>query len=642
MARWLYVPPTSPYATFSVTDWTQVIMQYVVGLRDAFRNGWGAYSAFNTALPAGRWKVSDIGVTLNASDDPRGYYFLVRDTLHNLEYLFILPGEELPSNIGELTDYWTEFNEWQPYVQLVTSAPADAAGTGGQSAPTLVVYQNPDYATSTIARAFGFDDTTNLTYTGGDFSQVTTAPLTATDVATGWLPVGGVEYARGFGFANVDARASFAFMIDDVENALWVWGFRSVTATGPPYVDSMCVLAKALFRSNEPTDAYLMGGAWWEIRNSGTQLLTHTNAYAHGYDRAGNRVNDYTLHYRELFNREARSVAGEYQWRNIPAISPTFDKGWLRDVFARELGAAQSYASTGLTDIRELFQAPSVQLPMARYTGFQASAWVKDLPVFPFPFPEWGRADADVFAEDVTFPTDTIVQFDHTTAKWKDTAGTMAATLDGDDVDRIDNDGSLGGNFAVAAGQPTLDVGTFPFEGVAFNGSARMTLPDNDALTIAAGSGFEVVAVIQSLETADGKGVCGKWDSAGTTAEWRLLHSGFSTADLQFEVDGFSSSNTGMSLNSGRLHVVGGFHLGGDIIMIVADGRHVNTVFTEVTAHPANSTNPLHLGAYSDNASTYMTGAIVALYIWDRALSPQERTVVYDTLGQTYKAEKSF
>jgi hypothetical protein len=398
----MFIPPSPRYLGLSTSDVTYTLKENVAMFRDTLRNGWRTIPSLNQALPSPRWKVSDIGSTSHTPS--RGYYFVVRDTLKNNEYLFIFPGEESANNIGEMTDYWGTTGDWVSYVQPV-GTDADPSGTG-QGTIDIIVYQNPDYATSSMARSFGFDDTTELTYTTGDFEQVTTDPITTSAVTTSWLPVGGVKYVKGFSFRVDGERTAYAVMFDDVEDSVWMWGMRSA-AISHIQVDSMCVLSKRLFVVNDSADTYLQGGAWWEIRDLTAELLPHLHARALGFDDAGNAITDFTLIYRQLYSFPARKDGSEYRWRNIPVVSPSYDKGWLREVHAREMGASQSYVSTGWTDVKELFQAPSAGLPQAKFTGDQASAWATDLPALPFSFTGWGRVDGLLagsrFTEDGTY-----------------------------------------------------------------------------------------------------------------------------------------------------------------------------------------------------------------------------------------------
>ena len=636
MARHLFIPPSPAYSSVPSGSHTLAARSNVSTLRDAMRTGWLSYPSFNTALPSGRWKLSDIGQTTSGGADPRGYYFIARDTLHGLEYLFVFPGTEAASNFGEMTDYWGTFSDWYTYVQPVTSAPVTATTGTGQGTIDIIVYQNPDYATSSFARAFGFDDTTNLTYIAGDFQTVTTDPLSTSAVVNDWLPVSGVDYVRGFSFKADDERFSYAIMIDDVEDALWMWAFRSVTATGPPAVDSMCCLSTKMFVPNEPGDTYLQGGLWVEISNTGTQVFTQSQAWAQGFDAAGNYIYNYALKTRRMFSVYARRDADLYRWRNTPVVCDAFDKGWINSTLLREMGADQAWTLTGLGDIRELFQAPSSELPMIRYTGTLANSWKSDLPAFPFPFPEWSRVDPGVVTSPL--PSDAIIMFGPGSEKFQDSGGTTPATAHGHTVQRINNEGTLGGYYDISFGTPTLALGVLGANCVYFNGSARLAFPDNDALTIVSGQGFESYWVILHSDTNTNRGVAGKWGAGGSQAEWGVFtRSSTSPFSSGWGVFGYYSGDSGgtFQTNDGNPHVLAGRHTTGNLVITSVDGTDINAG-TSVGAYPSNQGKPLYLGAYDDSNVTNMTGYVAEGWVFDRALSSSERNALFAHWTATY------
>jgi hypothetical protein len=234
-------------------------------------------------------------------------------------------------------------------------------------------------------------------------------------------------------------------------------------------------------------------------------------------------------------------------------------------------------------------------------------------------------------------PTDQIASFDHTTAKWQDTGGTTAADTHTDPVDRIDNDGSLGGFFTLGVGQPLLDIGTRDEEMVEFFGIDYMTLPDAASLTPATTVGFEMHAVVQSVSAATDRGVCGKW--GGSTNEWRAtIKQSASPNEVETGVSGYENAGDATELvDDGKLHILSMVIYTDDTVQTFIDGKAVAAAPTTITTMPTNGTSLLYLGSYTNSTSQAMTGFVGELHVFDRTLDILERLALFTKMRKTWK-----
>jgi hypothetical protein len=138
----------------------------VVAMRDTLR----------AAFAAPRFRVSDIARWVGATGT-LGYAFLLRDTTKGCEWLFGFGGRSDSNISGWLYQMWGNNNAAtmgtyfkQPAATTWNNPSTNANAQG-------LIHFNHNYASSTYA--FGFNDTTALTYTGGDFSTPGTSPYTA-------------------------------------------------------------------------------------------------------------------------------------------------------------------------------------------------------------------------------------------------------------------------------------------------------------------------------------------------------------------------------------------------------------------------------------------------------------------------------
>ena len=389
MARWAFVPPAFTWP--SVND-PAPYRANVTNLRNTFRDGWGVgFTTFNDDLaPTSRFKVSDIGTYVTGGFEGM-YFFILRDITNNSEFLFTVSGRDASTSPSEYSDYWGDGTSGtgNTYEQVVSQT-AVSAGGQNHSYPGIGVYYNPDYATSSMTRSFGFNDTTNLTYTGGDFTSVTTPPLTDSDVLNNWLPVGGVKYPKGFIFySNISSidPMTMMFILDDALDTMAIYqagGSNDVYLV----VTEIALLGRSAILPYIVTDTYTQGGVWWSLAPSDGNLGTHTYAYANGFSEAGTRIHDYAHQYYESYTHLNQvDGSGNIKWRTIPLSSASDTaKGTIHPDLALEIGAYNSFSSMPGT----IYNLPSAAAPMMKYTASAATMYAQSLPRFPFPFFGWG------------------------------------------------------------------------------------------------------------------------------------------------------------------------------------------------------------------------------------------------------------
>lgn len=385
MARHAFIPPALVFP--SVNDDT-LYRNNPLALRDTFRDGWIAPATeFNQALASPRWKCSDIGQYTSTYE--RGYYFILRDTTNGCEYLFCVAGRDASASPAEIPDFWGDTTGGNVHLQPTNIAPVSAGGTP-YSRGGICVYYNPDYATSSFARAFGFDDTTNLTYTGGDFTAVSSSPLTTANLTTNWLPVGGVEYPKGFVFYNNAGQSDpvmYMFVIDDVKDTMAIFSAAG-NSSSLLECNVIALLGGQVILPALVTDTRTQGGAWWTLAIDDGNLGTHTHAYAQGFSSAGTRIHDYALDPLNAFTYyNQANTLGDMKWRAVPITSASDTaKGHLNPDLAMEVGAYNDIASF----LGTIYDFPAAATPMMKYTASMALMYAQSIPRFPFGFTGWG------------------------------------------------------------------------------------------------------------------------------------------------------------------------------------------------------------------------------------------------------------
>lgn len=128
------------------------------------------------AFASPRYYVSDIARWVGATGT-LGYAFLLRDTTKGCEWLFGFGGRSDSSAAGWLYQMWgnnsaaTMATYFKLYTDVAWSNPSTNSNANG------LIFFNFNYSTSTFA--FGFDNTTELTWTTGDFHAPASSPYSA-------------------------------------------------------------------------------------------------------------------------------------------------------------------------------------------------------------------------------------------------------------------------------------------------------------------------------------------------------------------------------------------------------------------------------------------------------------------------------
>lgn len=376
MARYAFGVPPLNFSNSSA-DLTTVLENNAQQMRDYFRDGDGnAFGIMNEALPA-KYKVSDIGTW--GSTYQEGYAFIVRDTNAGCEWMFAFSGEESNDNNAEMNDWW---DDDQSHYQPVEDTPVNTGGTGSGISEAMLVYFNPDYATDSFITPFGFDNTTELTYSGGDFTTVTTNPNV--DFSE-WLP-SGVLYPKGFLFTPSATGAEGAYVRvdmvwDDTYDMLAIYWCEGKEAGGRP--TKIALLGGEYCIPNVGGDTNLMGGVWIQLEETPSRIGQTSHAYGQGFDDAGARIYDYDLDWSQSYTPgNELNASDEYKWRAVGLVSASNDKGHVHTDLLREIGAYQSWVSYGLR-----FNAPSATEPMVKVTDTVATMWADQLPAPPVAIP---------------------------------------------------------------------------------------------------------------------------------------------------------------------------------------------------------------------------------------------------------------
>ena len=376
MGRYVFIPPPFRQAQSANGDPNNRERHNVKQWRDHFRNGDGnAFTDLNVPLASPRWKVSDI-IEMGTGVLEMMYAFLVRDTTNNIEYLFVFAGRDSTISPSEIGD----FIAWDGAdIQRVSSNPN--LPYGSTDTYTMAVFINIDYTASSWGRNWGFDDAVEMTFTGGDFEDVTLTsdPSNASTFDNDWKPTG-VLNPRGIYFTNsaLDNNIMHAIVFDDVEDAVAVYRTGN---KGEFWVENVAVLSKNLFTANTVGDTNLQGAAWFTIDPTTTNFGSILLSWADGFDNLGNPVDDFDLVTDDNFTPENERVGGLAKWRSVVATSVSFDKGWLNSNLIVEIGAFNSYTSH-----RARYAQPNQSNPCVKLSNAMAFPWAPGVPAFPFGF----------------------------------------------------------------------------------------------------------------------------------------------------------------------------------------------------------------------------------------------------------------
>lgn len=378
MARHIFIPNPLRQGQSTTEDTNSQERHNIRSLRDLFRSGDGmGFTDLNIALNASRWKVSDIVMGKSGSNEFQ-YFFILRDTVDIIEYMFVFCGRDLATSPAEIGD-WANFSS--TYIQNINGAPPSYISS---TAYTFACFINVGYTTSSFGRSWGFDNATEMTFSGGDFKDMAgvSDASSGTVWADDWWPAGGVKNPKGLHFGgNVAAGAEnkmYAVVLDDVEDALAIY---DTDAFGEYYVGRVGIFSKYLFNPNTAGDVNLQGSAWWEFAKSINNFAQETYSYATGFTNTGTAIADFSLIVDQNFTRQNEKVGGLYKWRSITATSPSFDKGWINSNLAIEIGAFNHY-----TAHRQRYAHPDTSNPCCKYSNSTAFMWAPNVPAFPFAY----------------------------------------------------------------------------------------------------------------------------------------------------------------------------------------------------------------------------------------------------------------
>jgi len=354
---------------------------WAIAFRDLIRNGDGKSYPFNKALPA-RYKVSDICKFSNGTRS--GYAFIVRDTTAGCEWLFLFSGYDSSSNVpaanyfiipGSTSSY--------PYFQNCAIEP-DNTGYITSSGFGLNVMFNPDYASDTFDMKF--NDSTELTYTGGDFGTSSALPANSTSKANIFLP--NTDYPRGItmiqsGSESVNGSDIF-LCFDEDEEALDI--MMSQGSSKNP--DFICKMGNIL-DPDDVGDTYTQGMMWIETTATSTQNTSgnpdHDEGYVDCFSSAGSRLYDLELVFRKTLTQDNElTVGSKFKWYPVEVSNGGAMKGHLKGNLGREASAynAREY-------YLQLFaeDPASPTITFMKVTDALLMKYPNGVPPFPFTFP---------------------------------------------------------------------------------------------------------------------------------------------------------------------------------------------------------------------------------------------------------------
>lgn len=368
--------------SFGSADPVQAGKDYASHVRDLLRDGDGEGYNFNTALPSARYKVSDLVEFIRSGH--RFYTFLVRDTSTTYEWLFLFGGTN-NSTSGEAWFYYGSIggtSSSDAYSQTVSLPPDNSGTSGPRTSLGWAVYVNPDWSTDTFAMEF--DDATELTYTGGDYSHVpSNLPADNSTKADAFMP--STDWPRGARFgASSNEPNDLLFIFDEDEPALLL----AQTAGADSDFSIVAMLGDILTTPGGSGDTRTQGTAWVEVKNTANEAgePSHGEGYVDAFDSAGARVHDYNWQPAKTYTRKNWFVdvggTKEAKWKAVAVGNSSDDKGWLKTSLARELGSFNDSIHH-----RELWNAPSSSKPMVKITNAVALMYAPDVQVFPFSFP---------------------------------------------------------------------------------------------------------------------------------------------------------------------------------------------------------------------------------------------------------------
>jgi len=391
MGTYFFQPPTHRYYSGTTGTNQDQPRQGVENFRNCIKNGFGSETVnLNKALPSPRWVVSDIARFNTGSTYDLGYAFVIRDTTEGCEWLITMPGLEAADNSSDGVEYLSAATTGRyDTIQASAYAPQTGNGSTGHTGPTIGF--SPDYATWTFSDGMGFDNTTALTYTGGDFTDLTT-PSTKALMISDFMydPAGGtagvlkhIQLSAGAPTVNT-MPAVYGMVV--CEEAASIAIFHSQSAY--PVMSSYACLSKRLFTPNEVGDTNTFGGLWFQVDMASTQWWNMDDASSGAFGLAADDtfIYDYDLKFVNNYTlANYTDSGGDLRWRLITATSTSDDKGVIHKDVAREIGVA--------TRIDFLQSESTDTVPMKCIARRVAVPWPTGVPHFPVFYDGWGESD---------------------------------------------------------------------------------------------------------------------------------------------------------------------------------------------------------------------------------------------------------
>jgi hypothetical protein len=393
MGTYYYQPPLWENHTGTIAGGQVVARQSVENWRNCIKNGLGAETVnLNKALPSPRWVVSDIGRWGTGATIDKGYFFVVRDTTEGCEWCLSLGGLESDNNASDGPEWFGPTSTGRyDCVQSTRNIPSNGGGSTYHIGPMMGF--SPDYATWSFAdNGMGFDNTTTLTYTGGDFSTVGVVPSTKALVISDWMydPAGGVagelKWFQLGGTTPTPANTAGVYGMVICEEAASLSLFNINGST--PLIESYCCFSKRMFTPNEAGDTNVAGGIWFYITFSAAQWFTiSTTAQGGiGWDSEDNFIYNYDLSFLNAYTKDNYlDDVGDLKWRLIACTSPDDDKGVLHKDVCREMGLDDRLDMT-LVEFTDT-------VPMKCIGERIAVPWPTGVPMFPVWYDGFGHSD---------------------------------------------------------------------------------------------------------------------------------------------------------------------------------------------------------------------------------------------------------
>jgi len=347
--------------------------EYVQFIRDRFRS----------LMPSPRFKASDIAQWVGQSASYRGLCFILRDTDHNCEWLFGFSCSADSTSFMFSNYAWGNANSATMGVSFKGYSTTSWANPNVTNSPAPLIHFNPNYAGSTYA--MGFNNTTELTYTGGDFTAPASSPYSA--LAT-FMPAASGRY-HGIDLHNwTGGGTSFRFkqcVMFDLEKSVLSYN-ASYQANPSSHV--VCMAGQKMYPTHaqggllDPTDtrqdamvvfAAVSTATTWATLESSQQLFSvHVRPDGTTVDntaRPQNLLNDFT--------RQNYTSGGNVIMRKLQMGAGANIKGYLDPEIINESFPHNDYAFCYMP-----LAFPDDDNPMIKTHPQFTRFWKKETPFF--------------------------------------------------------------------------------------------------------------------------------------------------------------------------------------------------------------------------------------------------------------------